>query len=328
MLGREPLPGATSTALWLAAPSLFVIDKHAGPAAAIAWTAVLVLLLTRAGPVLVASIRRVSGVRPALVLGTAAFLVLALAFAVAYPYASAGIASSGFLSRLLRSEPSPNRPWPPQPGLSLVVLVPAVLNEFLTGSDLLTNSFYVGAFTLLLLGAASMERSTYHSALWAILLGVALASRAHLLLLLAPLARTLFLLRGSRGLALVGLVLLAVVGVTLPFVLGHTPDLTPLHTAAKLVSPRTPFPGQAEAVLLASAVAACVLALRLRTPEIAATIRASSREAATPVLLTALGGSAATGKPQFVILTFILPATVIATMARWIDWFGQPATIE
>lgn len=206
-------------------------------------------------------------------------------------------------------------------GAALLMLAPEALRELLTGGDLLSNGLYVGAFALLLLRTSAFGRLAA-PALWAVLLGVALSSRAHLLLLLPPLARALYLRRGKKGLLLAGISVAAFAAVTLPFLIGRVDEFTPLHTLGKLTPGGGLFPGQGFAIAVASSFASLVLAMRLRVPTARGTVLASAWAIATPVLLTALASTVATRRLDLASLAFLLPAAVLASMASWLGQYG------
>lgn len=145
----------------------------------------------------------------------------------------------------------------------LLLASPVVLREFFTGGDLLANSIYVTLLMLAVFWAgASRPRRHGVAIVLAILLGVALSSRANFLfgvpLLFAALAR-----HGGRRAAteLVGAALAAFTAVTLPFYLADRHGFTPLKTVNHLRQFEDVLPHAHVVVIAAAAVLTLALAL-------------------------------------------------------------------
>lgn len=116
-------------------------------------------------------------------------------------------------------------------------LSPNVTYQTLQGIDYLANGVTVCFACAMLLRsvAASSQRGRLAPWLWALALGITLASRLNFLLVLPTLAVALARIAGgSRATALVGASLAAFLAITAPFYVADPAGFSPLHTADKL----------------------------------------------------------------------------------------------
>lgn len=114
--------------------------------------------------------------------------------------------------------------------LIILMFSPAVLQEILTGGDLVTNSIYILIFTLMLINSAvRKDLSAWQKITWAIFLGIALSSRWNFILLL-PLIFSLLLQKSNLKTAIkyTAISLSAFFSISLPFYLYDPNNFTPL----------------------------------------------------------------------------------------------------
>lgn len=117
---------------------------------------------------------------------------------------------------------------------AMLLFCPAVWQEFLTGSDRLTNGFHV-LVSIVLLSTVTPQKIGWRGAVGAVLLGIGLASRMNFLALV-PIVFAFLAERGGfrKALGLSALAALVFACVTLPFFLagaGHFPPLTQVRVA-------------------------------------------------------------------------------------------------
>ncbi len=179
----------------------------------------------------------------------------------------------------------------PRPAVILLVIIfalsPAVLNEFVTGGDLLANAIYVLLFLVWSTSAAADARaSPWTKGILAAGLGLALASRGHFALLL-PLACAAVVQRiGMRAaIPYAALVCVAFTLATVPLYLYDPAGFSPLHTASF-----APLP-----VLGASALLAVIYATRPRNDDLHVLLARCAVVLAFPVVASAVTTLSAPG---------------------------------
>lgn len=121
---------------------------------------------------------------------------------------------------------------------ALLLLSPALWQDFLTGGDLLANALYVSVFAIwLLAGAGKREMSTLSLSGLALLLGLGLASRPYFSLIVPLLFAQLARQRGLKtALACTGVTLATMAVLIVPLYLFEPSAFAPLHVATKLQS--------------------------------------------------------------------------------------------
>lgn len=114
--------------------------------------------------------------------------------------------------------------------LSCLIFAPIALNEIVSGGDLLANSLWVIIFSYAVLRSRSRLQIIF-----AILLGIGLASRPHFLLLLPLLFAGLWQQQGKSAAIRSSLwIMLSFLAVCLPFYLYDPQGFSPLHVYNKL----------------------------------------------------------------------------------------------
>ncbi len=117
-----------------------------------------------------------------------------------------------------------------------LALSPATQFEFISGGDLIANGVYMTLFLLLAITTWSVPNSSWQRRwLVCLLLGVAMASRPNFFLLTPLVAAALFRKTGFPMAAMgITLVMVAAIGITLPFYLHDPQGFTPLLARQKL----------------------------------------------------------------------------------------------
>jgi len=167
----------------------------------------------------------------------------------------------------------------------LVLLAcPAVLHHFVTGNDYAANSISVLVLAVLL-----TESASWQSAIFAVLLGVAISSRANFLLVLPIVAGRLVATIGAvRGLGLAAIAAAAFCAVTLPFCLPDPGAFSPLQSAQKLRLLESILPHANLLVPIAGALLSLVLALPKLNRSRASFLRNATAVLAFTLLLPAI----------------------------------------
>lgn len=182
----------------------------------------------------------------------------------------------------------------------LVMLSPALWQDFLTGGDLLANALYVCVFAMWLLRAAVRpDASASVIAALSVVLGIGLASRPHFILIL-PLVFALIARYGSYRRAAGCLVVCSVSMAVLivPFYL-HDPHLfSPLHVVDKLAQFETVLPYSRVWLPVLLMAFALVVAVRANGEEFFAR---AAFVLALPVLGAVVLNSVAAGEPFFAL---------------------------
>jgi hypothetical protein len=143
-------------------------------------------------------------------------------------------------------------------------LSPELLREILTGGDGLSNSIYVLIFILLLVRLIpDPNKNKLLKIMLAILLGIGLSSRPHLILLL-PLVFSILIQNNPFKIALKYMLLIctALGAVTLPFYLYAPQAFSPLHQTTKLSQFSSILPYSEIILPLMGGVIACCLAFQ------------------------------------------------------------------
>lgn len=149
--------------------------------------------------------------------------------------------------------------------LGILILSPAVLQELMTGGDLISNSIYVLFFMLV------MVRSVLESATsgWkrlasAVLLGIGLSSRANFVLIMPLVFSMLLQNAGWRpAIKYITITVLAFLVVTIPFYLYDPPGFSPLlHSFNKIDQFKSTLPYAGLAIIAASILIALALSFQ------------------------------------------------------------------
>jgi hypothetical protein len=177
----------------------------------------------------------------------------------------------------------------------LVLLAcPAVLHHLVTGSDYAANSISVLVLALLV-----TESASWPSAIFAVLLGVAISSRANFLLLLPIVAGRLVATRGAtRGLGLTALAAVAFFALTLPFYLHDPAAFSPLQSAGKLRLLESILPHASWLIPIAGALLSLLFALPKLNRSRATFLRNATAVLAFTLLVPAILWTAI-GTPRF-----------------------------
>jgi hypothetical protein len=119
---------------------------------------------------------------------------------------------------------------------TVLIFSPLFWQELVTGGDLLANSLFVCAFTLLTVGAHESPASRPWQRTGAVLLlGVGLASRPNYLLVLVPVCSLVWQVSGRRSaITSIALVCVTTAGLTVPFYLSDPAGFSPLHAFRRL----------------------------------------------------------------------------------------------
>ncbi len=168
--------------------------------------------------------------------------------------------------------------------LSLLLFAPMIAREVVTGSDFLANSLYV-LLSIVLFVHAATRTNTRLAYATAILLGIALSSRANFLFLLPVVFGALVQHRGwqvaSRYTALA---LLTCAAITLPFWLYDPKGFSPLHTIGEVIIFDTLVPGSSFLFPFLTALVALFLSCQ-KMITWATILRNCALVQATPILL-------------------------------------------
>jgi hypothetical protein len=201
---------------------------------------------------------------------------------------------------------------------TILILSPVVSQQLAAGSDYLANSLYVLLFSLGFIHACSeKERAGWQKLLAAVLLGIALSSRANFLLLL-PL---LFAAVGQRvgwkeaaGYSTVAV--LSFLVMTVPFYLWNPAEFSPLHTREELGQFRDVLPYAGVVVPGISLLAALGLALR-ENRRLTQYLNHAAVVQAVPVLSGILLLSARSGSLNFVFARFGVFFLFFGALGTW-----------
>lgn len=147
---------------------------------------------------------------------------------------------------------------------AIIVLSPILLQEYVTGGDLLANSLYTLLFIMWMVNVVSQDSfSGWKKSLLAILLGVGLASRLNFALLLPLVFSALVQSAGWKSAIKYILVTCLTLGLmTIPFYLYDPQGFSPLHTANKLGQFQTILPFAGIIIPVASVIIAFALSIR------------------------------------------------------------------
>lgn len=198
-------------------------------------------------------------------------------------------------------------------------LSPLVLQEYVTGGDLLANTLYVLVFAIWTVGASLRSGSSgWKILLPAVLFGIALSSRV----IFWPVAPVVFfaLVRNFgwkpavKYMAVAGAVF---VGVTVPFYLYDPQGFPPLHTTDMLGQFR-PLLRFADVVIpLVTVVVGAALAVRPANRELRTLLGNCAVVLAFPVVCAVVLSSVAAGGPDFSVAYYGLPFLFFGATASW-----------
>lgn len=147
---------------------------------------------------------------------------------------------------------------------SILELSPEILREFLTGGDGLSNSIYVLIFVLLLIRLIFESNiNKLLKILIAILLGISLSSRPHLIFILPLVFSMLIQKKGLKSAVKYMLVICTVLtAVTLPFYLYDPQAFSPMQQTIKLSQFSSILPFAEVIIPLVGGIIACCLAFQ------------------------------------------------------------------
>ena len=171
--------------------------------------------------------------------------------------------------------------------LTISILSPIVLQEILTGGDLVTNSIYVLIFTLMLVSSAIRnDLSVWQKMIWAALLGIALSSRWNFILLL-PIIFSALLQKSNLKTAIKYTVisLFVFLSISLPFYLYDSNNFTPLTNSFNKINIFSQvLPHSGIFIVLASGLFSILLSLQTMDKSRSVFLRNCALVQAFPVL--------------------------------------------
>ncbi|QTN32187.1 hypothetical protein HZ994_07530 [Akkermansiaceae bacterium] len=214
-------------------------------------------------------------------------------------------------------------------------LSPAMVYEFVSGGDLISNGIFVTLFLLLAVSAWSEPTAPAWQRWGAcVLLGIGLASRANFILLLPLFAGTIWRVAGFRQAVAAGsAVALSVLAVSLPFYLIDTAAFTPLMSRRKLalVNDSLPWAGTAMIALtaLSSVAGAFLIRFRCCGDPARAMFRCCTLVTLVPMACAILFSSIVQSFPDFGFLRdrfglMYLPFALFGWGGAWIANIGKP----
>jgi hypothetical protein len=198
---------------------------------------------------------------------------------------------------------------------SLLLCSPVVLNEIVSGGDLLPISIWVLVFTLSLTNTSCKQRWP-----WIVLLGIGLASRINFLLIIPLITGELARLYGLRRGLEYGIWVTIVCGtIVLPFYFYDPPGFSPLHIESILMRFEPVLPNVKIVLPLVSGILALLLgALQMRYGTQRSLFWGCALVLAIPVLSVVTFSSVLVGHPEFVYYSWYgVGAMVFAWAAAW-----------
>lgn len=207
-------------------------------------------------------------------------------------------------------------------GLTLA-LSPGLLHALAIGTDYVANSLFVLLPALWLLHQSATDRPGRRLGA-ALLLGLALSSRANFLLILPLLAAALARRSAPRHAAQALLpTLLTAALVTLPLLLYDPAAFAPLHTVSELGRFDAILPGAGWLIPGAALLLALLLGGRAATGTTAGFLSAAAVVQALPVLAGLLLTSLALGRPDFQFASFGIFFLFFGATAGWMGVLGR-----
>jgi hypothetical protein len=207
---------------------------------------------------------------------------------------------------------------------TVFALSPLVLNEFLTGGDLLANSIFVLLSVVWMVTAIPRPGfNRWGKILLAVLFGVGLASRFNFLLILPLVFSALARSVGWRSAAKYTAIACLSFGLmTAPLYLHDPQGFSPLHTANKLSQFQTILPFAGIIVPLAAGVTALLLSLQPSNRTLHVLLRNCAIVLAVPVVSGAILRSIAIRDPDFSFTAFGLAFLFFGAAAFWPSALG------
>jgi len=201
----------------------------------------------------------------------------------------------------------------------ILALSPVVLQELVTGGDLLANSLYVLLSVLWMVSAICQPGfNSWGKSLLAVLLGVGLASRANFILLLPLVFSALIQSVGWKSATKYGAITCLTIGVmTVPFYLHDPQGFSPLHTANKLAQFQTILPFAGIILPLATGIIAIILSFHYTNGSLHVLLRNCAIVLAFPVLSGFILQSIAVQNLNFGFTGFGLAFLFFGTVAFW-----------
>jgi hypothetical protein len=201
----------------------------------------------------------------------------------------------------------------------ILALSPVIFQELVTGGDLLSNSIYILLFVMWVVGAIPQPgTSRKKKLLLAILLGVGLASRANLALILPLVYSSLVRKTGWRSATKYIAITCFTLGlITVPFYLYDPQGFSPLHTANTLGQFELILPYSGLILPLATGAIAILLSLHHSNSSVCQLLRNCVVVLAFPVLSGTVLYSIKTSSLNFGFAGFGISFLFFGAVAFW-----------
>lgn len=202
----------------------------------------------------------------------------------------------------------------------LVFFSPVVLQEFITGGDLLSNGIYIVLFILLLVhSAAGPGISALQKALAAVLLGVALSSRLNFIFILPLVFSSMAQKSGWKSaLIYIGVVVLVFLAVTLPYYFHDPKSFTPFYGQyGKLSQFRHILPFSGVIVPLIGCALALVLSFQRMKEGYAIMLRNCALVQASFVMWAVVLDTQRSGRLQCILSGYGLSFLFFGVLSAW-----------
>ena len=201
----------------------------------------------------------------------------------------------------------------------ILSLSPLVMQNFVTGSDLLTNSLYVTLFTLWMVNTVNKPNvKGWMKVFLAIMLGIGLSSRINFFVIL-PLVFSALVQRGGWKLSIkyVTIICLTFFLVTLPFYIYDPNGFSPLHVYGKLSQFHEVLPFAGIIIPLLTGFIALILSLSNKNRYTHNLFRNCAIILAFPALSMAVLGFTQYGLKSFPLMEFSLCFLFFGAVAYW-----------
>jgi hypothetical protein len=203
---------------------------------------------------------------------------------------------------------------------TMLTLSPVVLQEFVTGGDLLANGLYVMLFSVWMVSATlRSDLGGWEKLVPAVMLGIGLSSRANFATLLPLIFSALVGVAGWKTAVKYAAVTCATsAAITLPFYLYDPQGFSPLlSSTGQLGRFDSVVPLARVIVPLVTGVISLVLALQCANRDLSIMLRNCAIVLVFPVLCGIVLISAEAAKPEFWFASYGLPAMVFGVTAAW-----------
>lgn len=207
----------------------------------------------------------------------------------------------------------------------IIILSPIIIQEYVTGGDLLANSLFVFLFVMWMFDVIPHDGvNVWKKSLLAVLLGVGLASRAHFILLLPLVFSALVQSTGWKSASkYIAITCLTLGLLTIPFYLYDPQGFSPLHTSGFLGQFQTILPFSGIIVPSASGIIALLLSTDKKNGFLPILLRNCAIVLAFPVLSGIILQSIMVGKPDFEFSSYGLSFLFFGTVAFSQTLFGS-----